>query len=147
MAAAEDEGGDAYAMACLLGVNGLRVSEACNADVTDLSASRYQPTLWILGKGDKPAEIVLNRRTWQAIDQVIADRSEGPRLRNRWGNRMRRHNIPYILVRLAKTAGITAHVTPHALRRSYITVGLQQGVPLREMQLAARHTKADGLTP
>ncbi len=143
LAAAEDEGGDAYAMTCLLGLNGLRVSEACNADVTDLGGSRYQPTLRVLGKGDKPAEIVLNPRTWQAIDQVVADRSDGPLLRNRWGNRMRRHNIASILVRLAKTAGIRAHVTPHALRRSYITVGLQQGVPLRDMQRAARHTKAD----
>ncbi|MDP8927833.1 MAG: tyrosine-type recombinase/integrase [Actinomycetota bacterium] len=82
---------------------------------------------------------MLKPRTWQAIDQVGADRIEGPLLRNRWGNRMRAS----ILVRLAKTAGIRAHVTPHALRRSYITVGLQQGVPLREMQRAARHTKAD----
>ncbi len=62
---------------------------------------------------------------------------------NRWGNRMRRHNIASILVRLVKTAGIRAHVTPHALRRSYMIIGLQQGVSLREMQRAARHTKAD----
>ncbi len=47
-------------MTCLLALNGLRVSEACNANVTDLGGSRYQPTLRILGKGDKPAEIVLN---------------------------------------------------------------------------------------
>ena len=34
----------------------------------------------------------------------------------------------------------------HELRRkprSYITIGLLQGVPLREMQRAARHTRAD----
>ncbi|MFN2556790.1 MAG: tyrosine-type recombinase/integrase [Nitriliruptorales bacterium] len=143
LVAAEDEGGDVYAMTCLLALNGLRVSEVCNSDVTDLGGSRYQPTLRILGKGDKPAEIVLNPRTWQAIDQVVDGRSEGPLLHNSWGNRMRRHNIAAILVRLAKTAGIRAHVTPHALRSSYITIGLQQGVPLREMQRAARHTKAD----
>ncbi|MDP8929603.1 MAG: tyrosine-type recombinase/integrase [Actinomycetota bacterium] len=81
LAAAEHEDGDAYAMTCLLALNGLRVSEACNADVTDLGGSRYQPTLRILGKGDKPAEVVLNPRTWQAIDQVVADRIEGPLLR------------------------------------------------------------------
>ncbi|MDP8929509.1 MAG: hypothetical protein M3O70_13300 [Actinomycetota bacterium] len=34
-------------------------------------------------------------------------------------------------------------MTPHALRRAYITIGLLQGVPLREMQRAACHTKAD----
>ncbi len=61
LAAGEDEGGDAYALVCLLWLNGLRVSEACNADPTDLAGSRYQPTLRILGKGDKPADVVLLR--------------------------------------------------------------------------------------
>jgi integrase/recombinase XerD len=36
LAAAEEEGGHPYALACLLGLNGLRVSEACGADITDL---------------------------------------------------------------------------------------------------------------
>ncbi len=91
LAAAEDEGGDAYAMTCLLALNGLRVSEACNANVTNLGGSRYQPTLRILGKGDKPAEIVLNPRTWQAIDQVVARGSQGPLRRNRWATAPSQH--------------------------------------------------------
>ena len=53
------------------------------------------------------------------------------------------HNAAAVVRRLANKAGITHHVTPHALRRSYITIGLLQGVPLREMQRAARHIKAD----
>ena len=56
---------------------------------------------------------------------------------------MRRHNVAAMLVRLAKTADIDVHITPHALRRSYITIGLLQGVSLRDMQRAARHAKAD----
>jgi integrase/recombinase XerD len=56
---------------------------------------------------------------------------------------MQRHNAAAIIRRLAATVGIARRVTPHALRRSYITVGLLQGVPLREMQRAARHAKAD----
>jgi site-specific recombinase XerC len=50
---------------------------------------------------------------------------------------------PPIVTRLARSIGVTRRVTPHALRRSYITIGLLQGVPLREMQRAARHTRAD----
>jgi site-specific recombinase XerD len=38
------------------------------------------------------------------------------------------------------------HITPHALRRSYITIGLLQGVSLRDMQRAAWHAKADTTT-
>lgn len=128
---------------CLLGLNGLRVSEACGTDVTDLAGSRYQPTLRILGKGDKPAEVVLNPRTQQAVDRAVADRAAGPLLRNQWRRRMQPHNAAAVLNRLAGAAGISQHVTPHALRRSYITIGLLQGVPLRDMQRAARHVKAD----
>lgn len=56
---------------------------------------------------------------------------------------MQPHNAAAVLNRLAGAAGISQHVTPHALRRSYITIGLLQGVPLRDMQRAARHVKAD----
>src|SRR5919106_5476073 len=50
LAAAEDEGGCPYALVCLLGLNGLRVSEACHPNIDDLGGQRYQPTLRILGK-------------------------------------------------------------------------------------------------
>jgi site-specific recombinase XerD len=119
------------------------VSEACSPDVDDLGGARYQPTLRIVGKGDKPAEIPLNPRMHEAIDQALDGRIDGPLLLNRWGDRMQRHNAAAIVTRLARTIGITRRVTPHALRRSYITIGLLQGVPLREMQRAARHTRAD----
>jgi integrase/recombinase XerD len=56
---------------------------------------------------------------------------------------MQPHNAAAILRRLSSAAGVTVRVTPHAPRRSYITIGLLQGVPLRDMQRAARHTKAD----
>ena len=56
---------------------------------------------------------------------------------------MQRHNAAAIICRLAATAGIARRVTLHALRRSYITIGLLQGVSLREMQRAACHVKAD----
>jgi len=143
LAAAEAEGGYAYPLVCLLGLNGLRVSEACSPDVGDLGGARYQPTLRIIGKGDKPAEIPLNPRTHEAIDLAVGDRTDGPLLLNRWGNRMQRHNAATVVTRLARGIGIRRRVTPHALRRSYITIGLLQGVPLREMQRAARHTRAD----
>jgi site-specific recombinase XerD len=142
LAASEDEGGYAHALVCPLGLNGLRISEACGCDVGDLGGARYQPTLRIIGKGDQPADIPLNPRTQEAIDRALGGRTDGPLLLNRWGNRMQRHNAA-VITRLARTVGITRRVTPHALRRSYITIGLLQGVPLREMQRAARHTRAD----
>ncbi|MGH8886070.1 MAG: tyrosine-type recombinase/integrase [Egibacteraceae bacterium] len=84
----------------------------------------------MLGKGDKPALIVLNPRTCQAIDQAITGRAHGPLLLNQAQRRMQRHNAAAIIRRLAATAGIARRVTPHTLRRSYITIGLLQGVLL-----------------
>jgi site-specific recombinase XerD len=106
LAAAEVEGGHPYALVCLLGLNGLRVSEACSPDVGDLGGARYQPTLRIVGKGDKPAEIPLNPRTHEAIDHALNGRTDGPLLLNRWGNRMQRHNAAAIITRLARRIGI-----------------------------------------
>ncbi|MGH8987796.1 MAG: tyrosine-type recombinase/integrase [Acidimicrobiales bacterium] len=42
------------ALAVLLGLNGLRVSEACGSNVEDLGLDRGHRTLRILGKGSKP---------------------------------------------------------------------------------------------
>jgi hypothetical protein len=78
LAVAEDEGGDPSALVCLLALNGLRVSQVCEADIADLGGLRYQPTLQVIGKGYKPALIVLNPRTYQAIDQAISGRAHAP---------------------------------------------------------------------
>ena len=53
--AAETAGGSMYAMACLLLLNGLRVSEVCGIDIDDLAEERWHHTVIIHGKGDKDA--------------------------------------------------------------------------------------------
>ena len=57
----------------LLGLNGLRVSEACATDIEDLGIERGHRTLHILGKGNKPATIPLVPRTARTIDLAIGD--------------------------------------------------------------------------
>ncbi len=49
------------ALAVLLGLNGLRVSEACATNIEDLGLERGHRTLQILGKGNKPATIPSSR--------------------------------------------------------------------------------------
>ena len=61
--AAEHFDRDHAALAVLLGLNGLRVSEACATNVEDLGFERGHRTLRILGKGNKPAMIPLVPRT------------------------------------------------------------------------------------
>lgn len=127
---------------CLLGLNGLRVSEACNANVTDLAGSRYQPMLRIHGKSDKPADMVLNPRTHQAVDQAVDGRTTGPLLRNQWRRRMQPHNAAAIQRRLASAAAVTVPAIPTHVRCGAPTSPSEcsKAYPLRDMQRAARHT-------
>ena len=85
---------DHAALAVLLGLNGLRVSEACATNVEDLGIERGHRTLRILGKGNKPATIPLVPRTARTIDLAVGERSEGPILRRRDGERLDRRNAP-----------------------------------------------------
>jgi site-specific recombinase XerD len=129
-----------HAVACLLGLLGLRVSEACNVDIEDLSTERGHRTVTVLGKGHKLAVIPLPPRVARAVDLSAGERLSGPVLLMASGQRMNRHGATRIVRRLAKRAGITKHISPHSLRHSFITAALDAGVPLRDVQIAARHS-------
>lgn len=65
------------ALAVLLGLNGLRVSEACATNIEDLGFERGHKTLRILGKGNKPATIPLVPRTARTIDLARGNATRG----------------------------------------------------------------------
>lgn len=67
------------ALAALLGLNGLRVSEAWSTDIENLGFERGHRTLRIIGKGDKPAVIPLVPRT----ARIMRDR-QPPGWSRRW---------------------------------------------------------------
>jgi integrase/recombinase XerD len=129
---------DHAALAVLLGLNGLRVSEACATNVEDLGFERGHRTLRILGKGNKPAVIPLIPRTARTIDLAVGERHEGPILRRRDGQRLERRTAHRWVRSIAKRAGLGA-VHPHMLRAAFIMAALDAGVPLRDVQIAARH--------
>ena len=56
-------GGNDHVLACLLGLNALRVSEARGADLADLAMANGHRVLRIVGKGNQPALIPLAPRT------------------------------------------------------------------------------------
>jgi len=66
-------------LAVHLGLNGLRVSEACATNVENLTLERGHWTLRIIGKGNKPAIIPLVPRAARTIDRAVEERHEGPR--------------------------------------------------------------------
>ena len=56
------------ALACLLGLLGLRISEALNIDIEHLGIERGHRTVTVLGKGSKLAVIPLPPRVARAVD-------------------------------------------------------------------------------
>jgi site-specific recombinase XerD len=135
---AEQYDRDHAALAVLLGLNGLRVSEACATNIEDLGLERGHRTLRILGKGSKPATIPLVPRTARTIDLAVGECCEGPILRRRDGQRLDRRTAHRWVRSIGKRAGLGA-VHPHMLRAAFIMAALDAGVPLRDVQLAARH--------
>ena len=129
---------DHAALAVLLGLNGLRVSEACATDAEDLGFDRGHRTLRIIGKGNKPAVIPLVPRVARTIDLVLGERCEGPILHRRDGQRLDRRTAHRWVRSIGKRAGLGI-VHPHMLRAAFIMAALDAGVPLRDVQLAARH--------
>jgi integrase/recombinase XerD len=123
----------------LLGMMGLRISEATQLDVESLGVDGGYETIHFIGKGAKPATMPLPVPVVRAVHAVVGDRTTGPLLTTRTGERMDRACAARILTRLGRDAGLEKRITPHALRRSFITCGLLSGVPLRDMQAAARH--------
>jgi integrase/recombinase XerD len=133
-------GGRDHALACLLALNGLRVSEALNSDIEDLGLEHGHRTLTITRKGGKIVTIPLAPRTARAINLYVGERSEGPVFVNRDGTRrLDRHAATRIVKRLAKHAGIDKRISPHSLRHSFTTAALDAGVALRDVQEAASH--------
>jgi len=117
---------------------GLRVSEACRANVTDLSYHSGYELLQIMGKGHKPATMPLPVPVLRAVHEAISDRQSGPILLNTHGQRMSPAAATARLQRLARVIGIDHPVSPHSLRRTFCPAGLISGVPLRDMQYAMR---------
>jgi site-specific recombinase XerD len=129
------------ALISMLGLLGLRVSEACAVRIEDTHGdTRGHRTLTLVGKGGKPATIPLPIPVARAIDAAAGDRTSGPLLLRADGQQMDRRAAARVVARLARRAGIDKRISPHSLRHAFVTACLDAGVPLRDVQIAARHS-------
>lgn len=129
-----------FALVCLLGLLGLRVFEACAANIEELGEEHGHRVLRVVGKGHKVVLVPLPPAVARAVDRARAGRIDGPLLLNTQGRRLDRHAATRRLHHLADHAGIrVARMHPHMLRHTYVTTMLDAGVDLRDVQIAARH--------
>ena len=129
-----------FALVAMLGLLGLRIFEATGANIADLGEEHGHRVLRVCGKGTKVVLVPLPPAVGRAIDRAIGHRARGPILLNSRGARMDRHAATRRLHRLAETAGIqVTRAHPHMLRHTFVTISLDAGVDLRDVQIAARH--------
>jgi integrase/recombinase XerD len=139
--AANKDGSRSHALVLLLALNGLRISEALQADVTDLDTERGHRVLRIVRKGGKRSTAPLAPRTAEGLDAMIGDRTEGPLFVTSTGARLDRSGAWRLMRKLARKAlpGKTDSLHPHDLRHAFVTLSLDNGASLREVQDAAGH--------
>lgn len=135
----------------LLYSTGMRVAELVSLDLAHLDLERMM--IRVLGKGGKervvpmgdPARQRLEDYMPQRLELIAARAGRGHRpekkacfLNNR-GGRLTSRSVERLVSFYALRAGITARVTPHALRHSFATHLLEMGADLRSVQELLGH--------
>jgi site-specific recombinase XerD len=128
---------------------GLRVDELAAANVADLGHDRGHRVLSITRKGGRRTTVPLPPATTAAVEAYLTDRTRRagtdltgqPLLATTSGARLDQSALWKLVRRLARTAGIRAwqQLSPHSLRHTAITLALDAGAPLRDVQDYAGH--------
>ena len=139
--AAGDMGLRIVAVIVVLVLTGLRVAELVFADIEDLGWDRKQRTVDVTRKGGARQRIPLTEPAWLALEAFIGDRTSGPLITTRTGARISPFQVARIVKRVSRAAGIKAweKVSPHALRHAFVTLSLDAGAVIEDVQDAVGH--------
>ena len=130
----------------LLYGTGVRLSECCRIDLTDVDLG--QGLLLVRnGKGRKDrvvpmagrAVFMLDNYLREARPELVQSPRENALFLNHFGNRLGKTMVDTVVHQSAKKAGIKAAVSPHILRHSFATHLLRRGANIREVQELLGH--------
>ena len=128
-----------HALIALMSMAGLRVSEACNVQIEDYQG--YQDggrVLRLVGKGGRPATIILPAPLLEIMDTARGDRTQGPLITRRNGEAQSRRGAYDWVQRVSSKAGVSgAH--PHGFRHAGITAVLEATGDIYAAQKFGRH--------
>ena len=122
---------------------GLRASEACALKWEDLNLEARAIHVR-LGKGGKQRQVGISAGLMEAIHRYRASLPLTPLnqyvLLNRHGRQMTRSGLYQRLERIGIQAKVE-RVSPHALRRAFVTMNANKGRSLVMLQMACGHSK------
>jgi integrase/recombinase XerD len=135
------------AMLEILYATGMRVTELVSLDVENLNLDPRSPYVRCLGKGAKERTIPIHDQALEVLmdyleegrPSLVRNRDETALFLNRRGERLTRQGFWLILKGYAKSANLSADITPHTLRHSFATHMLRGGMPLRNVQEMLGH--------
>jgi integrase/recombinase XerD len=124
-------------MLVVLAGTGLRVSEAVSLKRSDIDFERQTLTVQ-RGKGNKTRKLGLS------LDVLSAMAVQWGSVSSEWvfcdetGQPLSRMGLYHRLKRLGERAGVK--VSPHAMRRAFVTLNANKGRPLQMLQIACGHS-------
>ncbi len=128
------------ALVTLLLVQGFRVSEALGIRLEQITPERGVMRADVTRKGAIATKITLTPRTLKAVERARVGRVDGFVVTGADGvSALSQRTAHRIIGRLAKAAGIDHAISPHSLRHTFVTLALEDGVPLHKVQDSAGH--------
>jgi integrase/recombinase XerD len=143
--AAEPGGARDRAMLELLYASGLRVTELCELQLSDINEELG--VVRVVGKGNKQRLVPVGKSALQAIEAyrrnariaLLKGRASKYLFVTKRGTRMTRQGFWKLLRGYGTKAGVYRRLTPHVLRHSFATHLLEGGADLRSVQAMLGH--------
>jgi integrase len=122
-----------------LSSTGLRASEACALHWADIN---FEQGFLVVqcGKGGKTRRVGLSRPLKRMLCQLRTNEARNAQLvfTDRLGKPLVRNGLYQRLERIGIKSGVK--VSPHALRRAFVTINTNKGRPLQMLQMACGHS-------
>lgn len=128
-------------MIVFLANTGIRASEFCKLKLEDVDLESGRVFVR-LGKGNKPREVGISSSTVEVLVQYLKARAKFNSeifFLNRLGKAFTVNRLNKKISFIASKAGLKG-ISPHSLRRSFVTINAAKGRPLNHLRIACGHS-------